>query len=162
EPEKLALIWKNEDDDHKEVTYEQLIKEANRTGNVLSKSGLKKGDKLLVMMPRLIETYEVYIAALKIGVILIPSSEMLRKQDLEYRIRHGEVSGLISYYEYIDQFEGIADGLTKFTVGGKVDGWHFLDEQKAEESDQLETVSTSRDDVAFLPYTSGTTGPPKA
>jgi len=162
EPEKLALIFENEDGNHKEVTYKQLIEEANRTGNVLAERGLKKGDKLLVMMPRMIETYEVYIAALKLGVILIPSSEMLRKQNLEYRINHGGVSGIISYYEYVDQFNGIAEGLEKFTVGGKADGWDFLDELKADESDQLEMTPTARDDVAFLPYTSGTTGPPKA
>lgn len=161
-PEKLSLIWENEDGQHIEVTYSELMKQANRIGNVLSQHGLTKGDKLLVMMPRLIETYEVYIAALKLGIIIIPSSEMLRKQDLLYRIEHGEVNGIVSFYEYVDQFEGISEGLIKFTAGKEVAGWHHLDPLKEEASDVLEMVPTSRDDIAFLPYTSGTTGNPKA
>ena len=46
------------------------------------------------MMPRCIETYEIYLAALKLGITIIPSSEMLRTKDLQYRITHGEVKGI--------------------------------------------------------------------
>lgn len=159
---KLALVWENEEGQQREVTYQKLLQEANRVGNVFRQSGLQKGDKLLVMMPRLIETYEIYIAALKLGIIIIPSSEMLRKKDLEYRISHGEVSAIVSYHEYTEQFNGIADDLMKFTVGEKVSDWNNLDRLKEASSDKLEMVPTSRDDIAFLPYTSGTTGNPKA
>jgi len=162
DPQKLAVIWENEAGLHKEITYKQLIENANKIGNTLLNSGLKKGDKLLVMMPRLIDTYEVYIAALKTGIIIVPSSEMLRKKDLEYRITHGEINGVVSFHSYTNQFEGIADDLKKFTVGREADGWDFLDTLKNEASDKLEITPTSRDDIAFLPYTSGTTGNPKA
>src|SRR5690625_4840223 len=115
DPTKKAIIFEDDQGNTKEMTYDRLIKNTNRIANVFLAHGLKKGDKVLVMMPRMIETYEVYIAALKTGIILIPSSEMLRKQNLEYRINHGGVSGIISYYEYVDQFNGIAEGLEKFT-----------------------------------------------
>ena len=56
------------------------MKGANKIGNAFIKSGLQKGDKLLIMMPRLIEAYMTYIAAIKAGFVVIPSSEMLRKR----------------------------------------------------------------------------------
>src|SRR5690625_4466554 len=102
------------------------------------------------MMPRVIETYAVYIAALKTGIILIPSSEMLRTSDLEYRITHGEVSGIVSYHAFTDQFNGIEQwqALKKFAVGGEVaaEGWNKLEHLKETASEQLKMVETTRDD----------------
>ncbi|RLL46782.1 acyl--CoA ligase [Oceanobacillus piezotolerans] len=164
EPERKAIIWEDEDGNQKEVTYQSLIKNANRVGNTLLELGLKKGDKLLVMMPRLIETYEVYIAALKTGIIIIPCSEMFRTKDLQYRITHGEVKGVVSYHPFASQFNDIEqyDSLVKLSVGEQVEGWHYLDQLKVSASDLLDIVKTTNEDLAFLPYTSGTTGNPKA
>lgn len=57
------------------------------------------------MIPRLIAAYEVYLAALKSGIIIIPSSEMLKTKDLQYRISHGEVKGVVSYFPFVDLAE---------------------------------------------------------
>src|SRR5690625_7915661 len=107
-------------------------------------------DKLLVMMPRVIETYAVYIAALKTGIILIPSSEMLRTSDLQYRITHGEVSGVVSYHPFVDQFNGIEQWQTlkKFAVGEEVvaEGWHTLDQLKEVTSGQLKADEADQDE----------------
>lgn len=160
---KKALIWENENGDRKELTYNKLIENANKIGNAFLENGLKKGDKLLVMIPKVIDAYEVYLAALKTGIIIIPCSEMLKVNDLQYRVTHAEVSGIVSYYPFVDQYEGIEQlsTLKRFVVGEQADDWMYLDELKKEASDKLEIVKTSRDDVAFLPYTSGTTGNPK-
>ena len=81
------------------------LKSANKIGNVFKKNGLKQGDVVLIIVPSLIEAYQVYLAALKVGMVVIPSSEMLTAKDLQYRITHGDVKGIISYYPYVDQFE---------------------------------------------------------
>lgn len=161
---KLALIYTDEAGHREEVTYEALMENVNRTANVFLEKGIKKGDKLLVMVPRIIEAYETYLAALKIGAIIIPSSEMLTTSDLQYRVTHGEVSGVVSYYPYTDVYQGIEQykELTKFSIGAEIAGWYYLDEEKKQAKSELETVPTSKDDIAFLPYTSGTTGSPKA
>ncbi|MBB6453252.1 acetyl-CoA synthetase [Salirhabdus euzebyi] len=160
---RKALIFQDEMGSKKEITYEQLMKNTNKVGNAFLESGLKRGDKILVMIPRLIEAYEVYLAALKTGIIIIPSSEMLKTKDLQYRVSHGEVSGVVSYFPYIDQYKGIKeyDQLTKFSIGESSEGWLFLDALKEDASDHLEIANTTKDDIAFLPYTSGTTGNPK-
>lgn len=161
--ERKAIIWVDENNQRREITYGALLHNVNKVGNVLLSSGLQRGDKILIIMPRLIETYEVYLAALKTGIIIIPSSEMLKASDLEYRINHGEVSGVVAYHEFTDEVSNVSkfDELKKFVVGKPVNGWEFLDEAKENASDELEVIDSTRDDIAFLPYTSGTTGNPK-
>ncbi|MDW5470176.1 acyl-CoA synthetase MbcS [Staphylococcus equorum] len=161
---KKAVIFENETGENREITYNDLIKNANKVGNMFLKYGFKKGDKVLIMMPRCIETYEVYLAALKLGIIIIPSSEMLRTKDLQYRITHGEVKGIVVISDAIDEFKAVKEygTLTKFIVGGQEDGWISVEDEKEHSTDQLEIVETSREDIALLSYTSGTTGNPKA
>ncbi|MBU8919569.1 acyl--CoA ligase [Bacillus sp. FJAT-29953] len=163
DPHKLALKWENESGETKEITYENLMKQVNQAGNVFAQNGLQKGDVVLVIVPRLIEAYVVYLAALKAGMVVIPSSEMLREKDLQYRITHGDVKAIISYFPYVDQFKDIAEvqKLVRFTIGADVDGWKRLDAEMKEASDELPLAETNRDDMAFLSYTSGTTGNPK-
>lgn len=162
-PEKIALKWENETGEKKEITYAALMKAANKIGNVFSEQGLKKGDTILVIIPRLIEAYQVYIAALKIGLVVIPSSEMLRTKDLQYRITHGDVKGIVSYYPYIGEISEINeyDQLLKFSVGKQVDGWLSLESLMENVSDECKAADTLAEDMAFLSYTSGTTGNPK-
>ncbi|MFL6557303.1 MAG: AMP-binding protein, partial [Bacillus sp. (in: firmicutes)] len=103
------------------------------------------------------------LAALKAGMVVIPSSEMLKEKDLQYRITHGDVKSVISYYPYVEQFENISDSqpLVRFAIGGSAEGWIHLDEEMVIASETFEVADTLRDDMAFLSYTSGTTGNPK-
>lgn len=160
---KFAIKWESDSGEKQDITYDGLIKNANKIGNVFSENGLKQGDVILVIVPRLIEAYQTYLAALKSGFVVIPSSEMLRAKDLQYRINHGDVKAIVSYHPYVGEFSSIkeAESLPKFVIGGKVDGWIHLDEKMESASDKLEIAKTSQDDMAFLSYTSGTTGNPK-
>lgn len=165
DPKKVAIKWENEKGDTREITYRQLIQNANRIGNAFLSRGLKKGDIILVMTPRLIEAYEIYTAALKTGLVVVPCSEMLRTKDLNYRIEHGDVKAVVSYHSLVGEFEKtekFIDGkLLPFVFGGKREGWLSLEEEAEKQSDSLEMADTRSDDMAFLPYTSGTTGNPK-
>ena len=160
---RKALLWLNEEGKEREVTYDELLNRANKIGNAFSGQGLSQGDKVLVMIPRLIEAYEVYIAALKLGLVLIPSSEMLRTKDLQYRMTHGEVRAVVCYEPFTGQFDDVnhMDQVTSFVVGGSKEGWLDLDSLTEDYPANLEMASTSKDDMAFLSYTSGTTGNPK-
>lgn len=164
DPQKIAIQWVSERGNTNEITYVELMKASNRIGNVFLKRGLGKGDSILIVVPRLIMAYQVYIGALKVGLILIPSSEMLKAKDLQYRINHGDVKAVVCYEDFVSEFDSITEvqHLVKMSIGGKKEGWLSLEEEMERESEQLETVQTTRDDIAFLSYTSGTTGNPKA
>ena len=164
DPEKLALRWENSEGLTRSITYKELIEQANKIGNVFADAGLQKKDKILVIVPRLIETYAIYIAALKSGIVLIPCSEMLRTKDLAYRIEHAEARGIICYESLTEEIDAVngSDNLIKISVGGSKAHWISLDEEMNTASSHLDTANTTRDDIALLSYTSGTTGSPKA
>jgi acetyl-CoA synthetase len=161
-PELIALKWENEEGNKSQITYRELLVKANKVGNALKAEGIKKGDKVLVMIPRVIDAYAVYLGCLKAGVVVIPSSEMLRAKDLSYRLTHSEAKAVICYAPFVDQFNGVDLGeLSTFVLGGAVKGWTDLEVLTDEASEKLDGEETNRDDMAFLSYTSGTTGQPK-
>ncbi|SCC18893.1 acetyl-CoA synthetase [Fictibacillus enclensis] len=164
-PERKAIVWQNDLGEKKEMTYSELFECCNSFANALTKLGLSKGDKALIVMPRKVETYVVYLACLKAGIVVIPSSEMLRPKDLSYRIIHSEAKAVIIDAAFLSGIDEITDELPslqyKLSIGGSKEGWQCLDELAKNESGSFETVKTSKDDMAFLSYTSGTTGLPK-
>lgn len=129
--EKLALIWESENGQQKKSTYKNLIQKANKIANLFTRKGLQKGDVVLIMVPRLIEAYEIYIAALKAGLVVIPSSEMLRAKDIEYRLTHSEAKAIIAYEPFLDQFKEVRnlDKRLLFAIGNKKDKWISLTEE---------------------------------
>ncbi|WP_432352240.1 acyl-CoA synthetase MbcS [Sporosarcina sp. A2] len=160
---KKALIYIDSEGNRKEYTYDRLIEDANRVASVYEANGLKKGDILLVMVPRLIEAYVAYIGALKAGIAVIPSSEMLSASDIEYRLAHSGAKAIVAYDAFTSQLtdvRGIED-VSLFVIGKPVEGSISLTEEMKTASATFESVQTQASDMAFLSYTSGTTGKPK-
>ncbi|REB06541.1 acyl--CoA ligase [Sporosarcina sp. BI001-red] len=160
---KKALIYVDSEGNQKDYTYDELMEDANRAASVYEANGLKKGDILLVMVPRLIEAYVAYIGALKAGIAVIPSSEMLRASDIEYRLAHSGAKAIVAYEAFTSQLtevRGIQD-VTLFVVGKADEGSISLTEEMVNAPIQYEAVRTKASDMAFLSYTSGTTGKPK-
>ncbi|MFC0187866.1 acyl-CoA synthetase MbcS [Fictibacillus aquaticus] len=165
DPAKEALVWRDASSNTVTVTYKDLFAQANKIANALKRKGLIKGDKALVLMPRRLETYAVYLACLKSGIAVIPCSELLRAKDLSYRIQHSEARAVIADSQYVHNIDSITEPLPtlslKFTGTGAADGWDSLPVLAENESVSFEMPETNRTDMAFLSYTSGTTGNPK-
>ncbi|WP_107838067.1 acyl-CoA synthetase MbcS [Metasolibacillus meyeri] len=161
--DKKALIIQHEDGQREEITYVELIARANQVANVFYANGLQKGDVILVMLPRSVEAYLTYIGALKAGLIIIPSSELLRAKDIDYRIEHAEVKAIVANENYIAELDEVQhlNGLVLFVAGEAEKPWiSFVNEINAA-STQFDAPTTLATDMAFLAYTSGTTGNPK-
>ncbi|WP_342505446.1 AMP-binding protein [Sporosarcina sp. FSL K6-2383] len=160
---KKALIYINAQGDKKEITYDALMILANKAANVFKANGLQKGDVVLVMVPRLIEAYVTYIGALKAGLAVIPSSEMLRSSDIEYRLAHSDAKAIVAYDAFTDQFNEVNNmkDIQLFVVGKAEEGQQSLTELMEMASPEFSAPDTKSSDMAFLSYTSGTTGKPK-
>lgn len=161
--EKRALIYINSNGQEKEITYDELMASANRAANVFIENGLGKGDVILVMVPRTIDAYVTYIGALKAGIVVIPSSEMLRSSDIEYRLEHSQAKAIVAYETFMDQFESVSnlEGVQVFVIGEAGVGQKSLTRLMETSSSKFEAAPTKATDMAFLSYTSGTTGKPK-
>lgn len=160
---KKALIIQHENGETEHYTYAELLKKANQVANVFKKNGLTKGDVILVMVPRSVEAYVTYIGALKAGLVIIPSSELLRAKDIDYRIVHAEAKAVVAFENYIEEFDYVEhlDGLKLFVTGQAKENWISLMELAQTEETRFEPIGTTSSDIAFLAYTSGTTGNPK-
>ncbi|NSL51304.1 acyl-CoA synthetase MbcS [Calidifontibacillus erzurumensis] len=162
DPQKVAIKWENEQGEKAEITYVDLMKRVNKIGNALIEAGLQKGDKVIIMVPRLIDAYAIYLGCLKVGIAVSPGSEMLREKDIRYRLTHGEMKAVISVDSLVNEFDRINDiNFLKFVIGKPTEGWLHLNSLEEAASDLLEIADTKADDMAFLSYTSGTTGNPK-
>ncbi|WP_102716255.1 acyl-CoA synthetase MbcS [Paenibacillus castaneae] len=169
-PDKIALIWLNELGNKEEITYGELRKQANQLAGGLADLGLRQGDPVLVMVPRRIIAYIIYLACLKLGLAIIPSSEMLRAKDLSYRLRHSEARAVIAWSEVAHEVDKITEDMPALDYRLSVSGnestissnWLNLEHLMIDQPDTFTAVNTRSDDIAILAYTSGTTGNPKA
>lgn len=163
--DKKAILWLNEAGQQQSVTYSELIKKANQLANGLTGLGIEKGDRVVVMTTRLIESYVIYLACLKAGIVISPASEMLRAKDLVYRLNHSEAKAVIAFHQYITEFDNITEEMPalqfKIAFGEEVPNWLSMENLMDGKPEDFKTADTLAEDYAFLAYTSGTTGMPK-
>lgn len=164
-PDRRA-VWELDEQGHEHIlTYEELRRYSNRIANGLSSIGIGRGDKVLVLVTRGTLAYGLYLALLKVGAVILPGSEMLRHKDIEYRVNHAKVKAVIGFDGVQDEVEptrGSCASLSHFiTVGDAKEGWISLGSLLADQDDEFTVVNTASDELAFLSYTSGTTGGPK-
>ncbi|WP_138493760.1 acyl-CoA synthetase [Paenibacillus pinistramenti] len=166
---RTALRWLNESGASKEITYGELMAQTNRLASGLQKLGLVQGDRVLVMVPRTIIAYVIYLACLKLGVAVIPSSELLRAKDLLYRLQHAEVKAVLAWSQFTGEVNKIEEPLPDLAhriavseeAAESQEGWLDIQQIMEGQPDTFEAAPTRREDMAILAYTSGTTGNPK-
>ncbi len=164
-PNRFAVYCVQPDGQVKTITYAKLRQESNRLANGLMNLGVKKGNRVLVLLPRGIVPYVVYLALLKVGATILPGSEMLRGGDIRYRVHHAKVTAVIADYDLtnvVDEVRKECPTLNHFIVtAGEKPGWTELSNLTSQADDSSCHVAVDDDDLAFLSYTSGTTGGPK-
>jgi acetyl-CoA synthetase len=162
---EIAILWEDVTGNTRTLTYQELRQLSNKFANALVTIGLKKGDKVIIALPRIPETYIAYVAALKLGLVISPGSEMFMPKDLLYRINQSQANAVICHYTLTDRIDSIRSETTNLkyyiTVGSKVKGWQNYEEMISGISSEFEPVPVRSDESAFLCYTSGTTGNPK-
>ena len=168
---KTALVWCNDHGEEKTFTFDDIKKYSNKTANFFKSIGIKKGDRVLLILRRRYEYWFCAVALHKIGAVLIPASLQLTKKDIAYRNNAAEVSTIVVVNDdyIVEQTELAAPESktlkNKILVNGKRDGWiDFASaiEPMSEEFARPTGEDETHNDEIFLTYfTSGTTGMPK-
>lgn len=167
EPNRRALVWCNVEGDEKQFTYGELSKYSNMAANLLVSKGVKKGDKVMIILKRHYQFWFIILALHKIGAVGIPGTNLLTGKDLEYRFEMASVKHIIStaYNEVPDHVEDALKSYkaieSKIIVNGERDGWTNFDNELESYSDEFERMPTKASDEMLLYFTSGTTGYPK-
>lgn len=160
ENDGLALIWENGAGARRVFTYGDISRATKRLGYALQQAGVSKGDRVLVIMPRIPEWQIAVVAALRIGAVPIPCIEMLTAKEVRYRAENAGATAVICRAEQVDRVgDGLVDVPVKFSVGMR-DGWMSIADALDQPFEAQDAVVEAEDPV-LLYYTSGSTGNPK-
>lgn len=157
-----ALLWENANGEKRAFTYSELSRLSCQLANVLRDRGVEKGDRVIIMLPRVPEWFVSIIAAMRIGAVPIPCIEMLTARDVEYRVRNAEVKAAICRPEHTEKFAAFEDVIPVRIALGHAESWLDWGEEVRRAPDQIEAATVRTDDPAIMYYTSGSTDHPKA
>ncbi len=166
---KLALVSIDPSGDNAEYhTFYELSQLSNRFANVLMSLGIKKGDRVLIMLESIPEWYVAMIGMIKLGVITMPGTVLLTAKDIAYRIQEAEACMVITDVNHIGRVERASDECPtlrhRMVVDGEVLEWLSYRRLMAEASPHLDRSAfepTRSSDPMLIYFTSGTTGHPK-
>ncbi|MDD5016520.1 MAG: AMP-binding protein [Eubacteriales bacterium] len=166
-PDKKALVWVSENGDQKIFTFADLKVLSDKAANYFRSLGIKKGDKVMLILKRHYEFWYTIMALHKIGAVIIPATHLLTKKDIEYRVCAAGIRMIVctnegSVAEQVDLAENMPTLKFKAMLGDK-DGWLNFKRGTEQASDVFEKPDElpENDDIMLLYFTSGTTGLPK-
>nr|MBP7471714.1 AMP-binding protein [Prevotella sp.] len=175
QPDKLALLWTSERGEEVRTTFKQLKEQTDRTASYFLSLGIRRGDKVMLILKRHYQWWLSMMGLCKIGAVAIPATHMLTSKDIEYRNQRASVKAIICCNdEYVTRqiAEAKADSpsvkilvaVNSMIEGDKPvpDGFHDWHEEwpKAPTFVRPENVNEN-DDTMLMYFTSGTSGEPK-
>jgi acetyl-CoA synthetase len=166
DPTRLALLWEDESGATARYTFRELQRAANRLSNALAARGVRRGDKIAIILPQRPETAIAHVACHQLGAVAVPLSFLFGPDALEYRLANSETKTVLCDPASLPNLAPIRSSLPGVAqvigVAGARESWtEDWDALLAKASDAFEPVATRATDPALLVYTSGTTGPPK-
>jgi acetyl-CoA synthetase len=159
--DRPALWIVEENGAETKVSFQEMSQRSNRVANALRALGVKRGEGVLLMLDNVLPLWEVMLACIKLGAVLVPSTLLLSQADLQDRFERGGVRHLVVDAAQTGKFEGMDASLTRISVGGEVAGWRSFDELYAGASTFVPDAPTRATDPMLLYFTSGTTAKPK-
>lgn len=105
----LAMIWVNQDGEEKKFTFWDMMIHSNEAANILMKYGIQKGDRVLLMLPRIPEWWILVLGIMKLGAVYCPSPSMLTVKDIEYRMKVGNFKMVITDTNNMEKVDEVAE-----------------------------------------------------
>jgi acetyl-CoA synthetase len=143
------------------LTFAELSTRSNRIANGLRALGVKRGDRILLMLGNVVPLWEVMLAAMKLGAVVIPATTLLAANDLTDRFERGRARHVVTTSAETGKFGGMDTSLTRIAVGDPVPGWINYDELLSAPAEFTPDGETNAGDPLLLYFTSGTTAKPK-
>src|SRR5262249_11690374 len=155
-------VWIVEQDgSERRLSYAEMSRRSNQVANWLRGQGVRRGDRLILMLGNQVELWETILATMKLGAVLIPATPLLGPADLRDRIERGNARHVVVGSGDTGKFAELPGAYTRVTVGPPVDGWHDYSNAYGESQGFDPDGVTRADDTLLLYFTSGTTARPK-
>jgi acetyl-CoA synthetase len=143
------------------LSFADLARRSNQVANYLSALGVRPGDRMLIMLGNVVALWEVMLAAIKLGAVMIPATTLLQRADLQDRLARGGVRAVITDRSLTKHFDGLSGASIRICVGGAVPGWSEFESSHAADPAFHAAAPTPADALMLLYFTSGTTAKPK-
>ena len=158
---QTALWVAYEDLRQEKLTFAELSERSNRIANYYRGLGVRRGDRVLLMLGNIPPLWETMLAMMKLGAVIIPATTLLTANDLADRITRGRVRHIICAAELAPKIESACGSCTRIAIGGRVAGWHEYEQGYASPAAFTPEGETKASDPLQLYFTSGTTAKPK-
>jgi acetyl-CoA synthetase len=156
-----ALWVVGDDGAEQKVSYAEMAARSNRAANYLRACGVRRGDRILLMLPNRVELWEIMLAGIKLGAVLVPTSMLAMPADLADRLQRGAIRHVIAQASEAGKFATLDGDYSRIAVGAPVDGWHDFAGSAACDAAFAPDGVTMAHDPLLLYFTSGTTAKPK-
>src|SRR3954469_8158543 len=144
------------------LSFLELSRRSNQVANYLRALGLKRGDHLLLLLGNVVPLWETMLAAIKLGVVVIPATTLLTADELRDRLDRGQAKAVVAAQDQVAKFASLgADNIVRIVVGASSDGWLSYDDAAEASESFAADGPTNADDPMLLYFTSGTTAKPK-
>ena len=156
-----ALWLVDENGSEVKLSFAALSERSNQVANALRALGVRRGDRILVMLGNVAPLWECMLAAMKLGAVIVPATTLLTPADLNDRFARGRVKHVIVSAEAAAKFADLPGDYTRIVVGGEAAGWLPFEQAYTTSTRFAPDGETHVHDPLLLYFTSGTTAKPK-
>lgn len=168
-PDKMAMLHISKEGKERHITFKDMMIYSSKAANYFQYLGIKKGDRVMLVLKRHYQFWFAILALHKIGAIAIPATNLLVKKDFEYRFKAGKIDAVVAtsdgkVVKEIDRAIKNYDGLkAKVLVGGVKKGWNSFNRDIKYFSSEFKRPAHAAcgNDPMLMFFTSGTTSYPK-
>ncbi len=155
-------LWLVDDDGGEiKLSFAALSERSNQIANALRGLGVKRGDRILVMLGNVVPLWECMLASMKLGAVIVPATTLLTRNDLNDRFARGRVRHVIASADAAAKFADLPGDYTRIVVGKDMPGWVSFEDGYKGSAEFKPDGETHADDPLLLYFTSGTTATPK-
>jgi len=161
QPRTTALWVVEEDGSEQRLSYAELAERSRQVAGWLAEQGVDRGDRVLLVLGNCVPLWEVMLACIRLGAVMIPATTLLSPADVEDRVVRGRARVVVAHSGDVEKFAAVPDSCLRVSVGAPVEGWLDLADSRTWTGDYKGDAATHADETLLLYFTSGTTAQPK-
>ena len=158
---ETALAIVDENGPQVRLSFAEMSRRSNQVANFLRQQGLRRGDRIIVQLSNVVALWEILLAALKLGAVVIPAATQLGVNDLRDRLDRGGARHVVTMPGLAGKFAGLPGDYTRLVVGGHEPGWTPYERAYDQGAGFVSDGQGAVTDPFMLYFTSGTTANPK-